>query len=60
MHLTVRKITLRPKQEDKNSSLVADARSVLSMVLLYFFIKSIMEVSKGTKGKTGKGVSGLF
>jgi AFG3 family protein len=32
---------------------------MLSMVLLYFFIKSIMEVSKGAKGK-GKGVSGLF
>ncbi len=33
---------------------------MLSMVLLYFFIKSIMEVSKGAKGKGGKGVSGLF
>jgi hypothetical protein len=32
---------------------------MLSMVLFYFFIKSIMEVGKGAKGK-GKGVSGLF
>jgi AFG3 family protein len=31
------------------------------MVLLYFFIKSIMDVSKAGKGKGGKGMSsGLF
>lgn len=29
------------------------------MVLLYFFIKSIMSVGKGTKNKEGK-ISGLF
>jgi ATP-dependent Zn protease len=56
----VRKIAIGANHEHKKSSLVADVRSILSIVLLYFFIKSIMDVSKGAKGKGGKGATGLF
>lgn len=55
-----KKIVISPKHEDKKSSLIGDTRSILSMVLLYFFIKSLVDVGKGAKGKGGKGATGLF
>ncbi len=55
----IKMITNSGVRENKKSNLVADTRSILSMVLLYFFIRSFMDMSKTAKGK-GKGVTGLF
>lgn len=53
-------IIISPRHEDKKSSIIGDTRSILSMVLLYFFIKSLVDMGKGAKGKGGKGATGLF
>ena len=50
-----KKIVIGQRQDDKKSNIVADTRSILSMILLYYFIKSIMDVSK-TARKGGKGL----
>ncbi len=56
---SVNMISMTGVRETKKSNLFADARSILSIVLLYFFIRSLMDTRKASKGK-GKGVTGLF
>lgn len=46
---------ISPVRESKKSSIVSDTRSLLSIILLYFFIKSIFEVGRGGRGRAGKG-----
>ncbi len=36
-------------------SISADIRNTLSLILLFYFVRSIMGLMKGGKGKTGKG-----
>jgi hypothetical protein len=37
----------------KNTNAINDLRKILSLVLLYFFIKSLRQAGKGSKPKTG-------
>ena len=47
------KIIILQNIEMKKSSLSADIRNLLSLALLFFFIKSVIGLSKTAKGKAG-------
>lgn len=52
-----RKVVINERREAKTTSAVSNLKSALSLLLLFYFVKSIMQVSKGAKGK---GVSSMF
>lgn len=55
-----KKVTISLNHNDKKSNMVSDVRSILSFLLLYFFIKSIMQASKSQRGKGKGGMTNLF
>jgi hypothetical protein len=48
-----KKILISETKVQKNTNAINDLRKILSLVLLYFFIKSLRQAGKGSKPKTG-------
>lgn len=56
----VKKVIIGEKNSSKDSSMVSTARSFLSLLLLFYFIKSINQLGKGRgRGAKGGGGGGL-
>jgi len=47
------RVIISQNQEYKKSNLLTDTRNIFSFVLFYFFVKSILDMSKKSKGGRG-------